>query len=208
MGSRAAMDHNSTILGFIVAGALGWVCGIIPFSYCIARFKGIDLTKTGSGNIGATNLGRACGLSFFILGFVLDGVKGLAPVLIARSLSLPAMCAGAGAMLGHIYNPLFKGKGGKGVSTVIGVALGLVPRAFTVSIGIWLIVYVTTLIVSIASLSLAITMPIAAFVINDGTFLDRLFLIILGVLIIIAHRANIQRLFQGTEPKTKLWEKK
>jgi glycerol-3-phosphate acyltransferase PlsY len=202
------MSHNNTILDFIASGVLGLVCGIIPFSYIIARFKGIDLTKTGSGNIGATNLGRTCGFSFFILGFVLDGVKGLAPVLIARAHGFPAMCAGAGAMLGHIYNPLFKGKGGKGVSTVLGVALGLVPRAFAASIGIWLIVYVATLIVSIASLCLAITLPIAAFIIKDGNLLDRLFLIILGILIIIAHRSNIQRLFQRTEPKTKLWEKR
>lgn len=202
------MVHSTTALDFIVSGVLGWLCGIIPFSYLIARLKGIDLTKTGSGNIGATNLGRACGLSFFILGFVLDGIKGLAPVLIARSFGLPAMCAGAGAMVGHIYNPLFKGKGGKGVSTVIGVAFGLVPRSFAISIGIWLIVYLTTLFVSIASLCLAITLPAAAFVINDGTLLDRLFLVLLGILIIIAHRANIERLMHGMEPKTRLWRKR
>jgi len=202
------MFHNDPVVGFVVALGLGWICGIIPFSYIVGRFKGVDITKTGSRNIGATNLGRACGFPFFIIGFLLDGIKGLAPVLICRSLMLPAVCAGVGAMIGHVYNPLFRGKGGKGVSTIIGVALGLVPRAFLISLSVWLIIYLVTMFVSVASLCLAVTLPIAAYLTMDGNPLDRIFLVILGILIIIAHRTNIQRLLRGTEPKTKLWKKR
>jgi glycerol-3-phosphate acyltransferase PlsY len=202
------MSHDYRIIDFLIALALGLISGIIPFSYIIGRFKGVDLTNAGSRNIGATNLGRTCGLPFFIFGFLLDGVKGFAPVLIAHSMMLPAMCAGAGAMIGHIYNPFFKGRGGKGVSTMIGVALGLVPRAFLISLGVWLGVYLVTLLVSVASLSLAIALPVVAFLLAEGNLLDRAFLVLLGILIIIAHRSNIRRLLHGLEPRTKLWEKR
>jgi len=202
------MFQDNTILAFIVSFLLGWLSGIIPFCYILGRIKGVNLTKVGSKNIGATNLGRSCGPVFFIIGFLLDGLKGLAPVLIARSFMLPAMSAGAGTIIGHVFNPFFRGRGGKGVSTVIGVALGLVPRAFLIAFGAWLILYITTLVVSIASLGLAIILPAIAFLIDDGSMLDRVFLLVLCILIIIAHRKNIQRLLQGTEPKTRLWKKR
>lgn len=200
------MFHDITAGDFLLSFLIGWISGMVPFCYLLGRIKGKDLRRVGSKNIGATNLGRTCGPVFFIIGFLLDGIKGLVPVLIARSFMLPPIGAGAGALIGHVFNPLFRGKGGKGVSTVIGVALGLVPRAFLLAFGIWLVLYVTTLIVSIASLGLAIALPVAAFFLNDGSLLDRMFLIMLCMLVIIAHGRNIQRLFQGNEPKTRLWK--
>ena len=202
------MFHDHTVPGFALAFGCGAVSGMIPFSYFLGRLKGVDITKGGSKNIGATNLGRTCGPVFFVIGFLLDGAKGLLPVLVAQALTLPPMAAGAGAIIAHIGNPFFRFRGGKGVSTIIGVTLGLAPYSFLIALGVWMILYVATLIVSVASLGLAIVLPIAAFLLDSGSLLDRLFLTILCTIIIIAHRGNIQRLIKRTEPKTKLWEKR
>ena len=123
----------------IIAFIIGAFFGMIPFSYCIGRIKGVDITRTGSGNIGATNLGRTCGFAYFILGFVLDAVKGLIPVLLARTFMWPGIAAGLGAILGHVFNPFFRFRGGKGVSTTIGVTLGLVPLSFAISLAAWIL---------------------------------------------------------------------
>jgi glycerol-3-phosphate acyltransferase PlsY len=202
------MLNDHTIVHFALAFVLGLISGVIPFSYILGRCKGVDITKVGSKNIGATNLGRNCGPVFFIVGFLLDGLKGLIPVLVAPLLALPPMAAGAGAIIGHIGNPFFGFKGGKGVSTIIGVALGLVPYAFLIAMGVWIVLYLLTLVVSVASLGLAIVLPIAAFLLNNGSLIDRLFLVVLCSVIIIAHHGNILRIIKGTEPRTKLWEKR
>lgn len=193
---------------YLFAFALGLAFGMVPFSYIIARIKGVDLKQQGSGNIGATNLGRSLGLPFFIAGFLLDGLKGLAPVLLARSWYWVPAAAGMGAILGHIFNPLFNFKGGKGVSTTIGVTLGLVPKAFLVSLAVWVIVYLATFFVSLASLGFAVVLPISAFILKESCLVDRIFVLVITVLIWFAHRSNIQRLFKKDEPKTVLWRKK
>jgi len=193
---------------YIISFIIGFCFGIIPFAYIIGRIKGVDLKKIGSGNIGATNLGRSLGFPFFILGFALDGVKGLIPVLLTQSFSFPAALAGAGAILGHIFNPFFGFKGGKGVSTTIGVALGLIPKSFLISLLIWIVVYLITYFVSLASISLACTLPIIAIILHEGQTLDRILILIIALFIIYAHRANIRRLLHREEPKTILWRKR
>ncbi len=190
-----------------IALVIGFGFGMIPFSYILGRIKGIDLTKVGSGNIGATNLGRFLGLPFFILGFVLDGLKGLIPVLLVKSLYYPAALAGAGALLGHVFNPLFKFHGGKGISTTIGVVLSLVPKSFVISLLCWIIVYLLTYIVALASISFAIVLPIITIVLRESALLDRILIIIMASLIVYAHRSNIRRLLKKEEPKIVLWKK-
>ena len=190
-----------------IAFVIGFGFGMIPFSYILARIKGIDLTKVGSGNIGATNLGRFLGPPFFILGFVLDGLKGLVPVLLIKSLYYPAALAGAGALLGHIFNPLFKFHGGKGVSTTIGVVISLVPKSFIISLLCWIIVYLITYIVALASISFAFVLPIITIVLRESALLDRILIIIMALLIVYAHRSNIKRLLKKEEPKIVLWKK-
>ena len=191
-----------------VALIIGFIFGMIPFSYLLGRIKGVDLKSFGSGNIGATNLGRALGMPFFIAGFILDGLKGLIPVLLAHSFAAPGAFAGAGAILGHIFNPFFSFKGGKGVSTTIGVTIGLVPKSFLVSFIIWIILYFTTFIVSLCSLAFAVLISPVAFLLNEGTITDRIFIIIIALLVIYAHRSNIKRLLHKEEPKTIFWKKK
>jgi len=193
---------------YLIPFIIGIIFGMIPFSYLLGKMKGIDLKKVGSGNIGATNLGRQAGLPFFIFGFVLDGLKGLIPVLIARNLGYITAFAGAGAILGHIFNPLFKFRGGKGVATTIGVGTGIVPKSFLISLAVWIAVYLSTYIVAVASMGFAVSLPIISFIIKDASFTDRIFLMIIAVLIIYAHRSNIKRIIKKEEPKYILWRKK
>ncbi len=195
------------IMYYLVPFFVGFAFGTIPFSYIVARIKGVDLKQVGSGNIGATNLGRFLGLPFFILGFVLDGLKGLVPVLLVRTLTYPAALAGVGAILGHVFNPFFKFRGGKGVSTTIGVAFGLVPKSFVVSFAVWLVIYLTTFIVALASMSLAIVLPFTAIVFHEAELIDRLLIVIMALVILFAHRSNVKRIIRKEEPKTVLWRR-
>jgi glycerol-3-phosphate acyltransferase PlsY len=195
-------------MAYLISFIIGFVFGMIPFSYIIGRLKGINLKTIGSGNIGATNLGRALGPPFFLIGFVLDGLKGLVPVLLVKALTYPAALAGAGAMLGHIFNPFFGFKGGKGVSTTIGVGIGLVPRSFLISLVIWIIVYLASFIVALASISFAVVLPIFAFIFQEATVIDRIFILIMALLIVYAHRPNIKRIINKKEPKTIIWRRK
>lgn len=193
---------------YIISFIIGFGFGIIPFSYIIALIKGVNLKKVGSGNIGATNLGRAFGLPFFILGFVLDGLKGLVPVLLVKTFYYPAALAGAGAMFGHIFNPFFAFRGGKGVSTTIGVTIGLVPKSFLFSLTVWIIVYLATYIVSLASISFAVVLAIITIILHEAELIDRIFILIMALFVIYSHRSNIKRLIKKQEAKTILWRKK
>lgn len=193
---------------YIISFIIGFGFGIIPFSYILARIKGINLKEVGSGNIGTSNLGRFLGFPFFILGFVLDGLKGLVPILLVKSFYYPTALAGAGAILGHIFNPFFRFRGGKGVSTTIGVAIGLMPKSFVISLAAWIIVYLATYIIALASISFAVTLPIITTILQEAELIDRIFILIMALLIIYAHRSNIKRIIKKEEPRTILWRKK
>jgi len=196
------------MIPYLLAFLLGAAYGMVPFSFLLGLTRGKDIRKIGSGNIGATNLYRALGPVYFIIGFVLDGVKGLIPVLLCRVWHFPPALAAAGAILGHVFNPFFKFRGGKGVSTIIGCALGLTARSFLIGLGAWLVVYIASFYVALASIILAVALPVAAFILREGTLLDRILIALLGLLIIYAHRTNIRRIFWGEEPRTVLWKKK
>ena len=195
-------------MNYILPFIVGFVFGIIPFSYILGKIKGIDLRNVGSGNIGATNLGRHAGLPFFIIGFILDGLKGLIPVLLIRNFGYLTALAGAGAILGHIFNPLFRFRGGKGVSTMIGVAIGIVPKSFLISLAVWLVIYLSTFIVALASIWFAVALPILSFAMKEATLTDRIFMMIMAGFIVYAHRSNIRRILKKEEPKLVLWRKK
>jgi len=195
-------------MAYIISFLIGFLFGIIPFSYMLGLLRGIDLRKVGSGNIGATNLGRTLGLPFFAAGFVLDALKGIVPVLLAHALFGFGTLAGAGAILGHVLNPFFGFRGGKGVATTIGVAIALATKSFALSLGIWLIIYLSTLLVSLASLSFAVSLPLFTYILKEGTHWDRVLFTLIAIMVIYAHRSNIKRLLKRSEPKTILWRKK
>ncbi|UCD19313.1 MAG: glycerol-3-phosphate 1-O-acyltransferase PlsY [candidate division WOR-3 bacterium] len=195
------------MIAYFISFAIGFLFGTMPFSYMIGLLRGIDLRKTGSGNIGATNLGRNLGLPFFIAGFILDSLKGIVPVLLSNALFDFGTLAGAGAILGHIFNPFFGFRGGKGIATTIGVAIALATKSFAISLAIWLLVYLSTFIVSLASICFAICMPLSIILLNEGTQWDRILFLLIAIVVIYAHRTNIMRLLHKNEPRTVLWRK-
>jgi glycerol-3-phosphate acyltransferase PlsY len=193
---------------YVISFFIGFMFGTMPFSYIIGLLRGIDLRKVGSGNIGATNLGRNLGLPFFAAGFALDSLKGIVPVLLSNALFGFGTLAGAGAILGHIFNPFFGFKGGKGIATTIGVALALAAKSFAFSLAIWVLVYLSTLIVSLASICFAVAMPLLTILLREGTNWDRILFLLIAIVVIYAHRSNVKRLLQKSEPKTVIWRKK
>jgi len=194
-------------MNYLLSFLIGFAFGLIPFSYILGLLRGVDLRKAGSKNIGATNLGRTLGFSFFAIGFVLDALKGVVPVMVSHSLFGTGTMAGAGAIVGHVFNPFFGFHGGKGVATTIGVALALMLRSFVLALGIWIVIYLTTFIVSLASLCFVVALPILSIVLKDGAIGDRVLFMVIAVIVIYAHRSNIVRLIRQKEPKTFLWRK-
>lgn len=159
---------------FMLAGAL---LGSVPTGYLIARARGIDLRAHGSGNIGATNLGRVLGRGAFVRCFVLDALKGMAPPLAwglwsghAGRLDLPVpdllayLAVMASPVLGHMFCPWLGFRGGKGVATGLGALLGVAPvltAAGLVGFAIWLVVFRLRGIVSLASIVAALSVPLS-----------------------------------------------
>jgi glycerol-3-phosphate acyltransferase PlsY len=187
-----------------VLGALvvGYLFGSIPSGYLLARAAGLgDVRTIGSGNIGATNVLRTGNKGLAALTLVLDALKGAVPVwLTLHYLGLyPAMLAGLGAFLGHLF-PVWLGfKGGKGVATYIGVLLGLAWQGVIVFAAAWLLVAFVTRFSSLAALVAAVAVPVAL------VFLGRLELAelfaVMSAIVFIKHRPNIERLIAGTESK-------
>lgn len=181
--------------------------GAVPFGQVIARLhSGVDLKKTGSGNIGATNVARTLGVKLGVLTLVLDMGKGLASVLAAKCLfdtGGPAAVAGLAAMLGHVYSPFLKFKGGKGVATALGVYLGLIPMALIPATLVFALVVAKWGYISAGSLAGALVAPVSAAAMGYGPWAWGLTLAVAAV-IFVRHRENIQRLLQGTEHK---WRK-
>ncbi len=191
------------LLTLEIAGSflVAFFLGSIPTGYLMVKaIKGEDIRKTGSGNIGATNVGRALGKKWFALVLLLDALKGFLPTGAALLLFgiYPGIAAFCGAFLGHIFTPWLGFKGGKGVATGLGAFLALDPLAMAVGIAVWLIVFLIGRYVSLASVIAAVS--VFLFI----TFAQgNLPLSILSGAVAIAvwftHRSNMKRLLEGTE---------
>jgi glycerol-3-phosphate acyltransferase PlsY len=198
----------------IVAVIGSYVIGAIPFSYIAGKLlKGIDLREHGSGNLGASNTFRSLGVAPGVTVLVLDIAKGFFPVYIAGKLALTnglpvhwltLACAFA-AVFGHMYSIYLKFSGGKGIATAAGGFLAIQPYALLGSFAVWLVLFVTRRIMSLATLSAAAALP--AFVYLSGRLqlwpTHWSFTVVSVVLVIIIfhrHRSNIRRLIDGTEP--------
>jgi len=219
-----------------------FLCGSIPFGLLLARAKGINIRAIGSGNIGATNVGRALGQKFFILCLLLDALKGLIPVLVAGwvlgglgdwtppvQVSWLWLGCAACAVLGHVFCPWLKFKGGKGVATSLGAFLGVFPVMTAAVLGaaaIFFIALRTTRYMSLASIAAAAGLPVCVMGVHILGYVHRIresrlpfdpsecvhaifgtgrpFVVVaaaMGLLVIWAHRANLRRLKAGTEPR-------
>jgi len=210
------MTHVFFPLAIIAA----YLLGSIPFGLLIAKAHGKDLRSIGSGNIGATNVSRALGRKWAYVCFVLDVLKGLIPMLAAMFIAKPDsvitlwlwLAVGCAAILGHIFPIYVKFKGGKGVATSFGVALGLWPY-FTVCALFfavtWVVVVLIWRYVSLASIAASVTIPlvlIVAIILIPTWEFDSLWpvfitAIAIPIMVIVRHLENIKRLLAGTESK-------
>lgn len=186
---------------FILAAAIAYLLGSIPFAFVLARRRGIDLRRTGSGNIGASNVLRTSGVSLAVLAMALDGLKGTLAVLIAERVSaVPAapVAAGLASVLGHVYPVWLRFHGGKGVATAAGVFTLLAPAALAAAAVVFAIAVATTRVISVGSMSAAVTLALAA-VLLDSPRLVTTGAVLAAAIIVYRHRANLARLVAGTE---------
>lgn len=203
----------------IIAIALAYLSGSLPFGYWAGLMKGVDIRKHGSGNIGATNVIRVLGKKTGIPVFVLDMLKGLLPTLFAQAwlsslgassttvTTVAVLCAAA-SVIGHSFTFWLGFKGGKGVATSAGAFLGLAPWALLVAFVVWLVLFFTTRYVALASIGAAISLPISMYVImllggglNVGAYILLALGLVMGVLVVVRHRSNIKRMMAGTESR-------
>lgn len=212
---------------FPIALVIGYLCGCVPFGLLVGRLKGVDVRMHGSGNIGATNVGRVLGRPWGALAFMLDLGKGVAPVAVFGMFAhhwmlkavegRPEVCLMWAAVatvcvFGHMFPIFLKFKGGKGVATSLGVLLGLYPY-FTlpglVAFGVWVLVTLATRYVSVGSVVAVLAFPVifelfaASLREQWGTVADlwplHVFAITMALLVVYRHRGNLRRLYEGTE---------
>lgn len=189
----------------------GYGLGSIPVGVIVARAKGIDIMKVGSGNIGATNVLRVLGPKWGITVFGLDVLKGALPVVLSRQyVSQPVgpvdtqmlwMLAGLAAIAGHCLSPFLRFKGGKGIATALGMALGASPVVALSAFGCFFILLGITRYVSLASMvGVAMAAVFGSFFPNESRQMLLVY-VPLTIFIVLRHRENIQRLRTGTERK-------
>jgi glycerol-3-phosphate acyltransferase PlsY len=180
---------------------LGYLLGSIPFGVLLTRAFGAgDLRSIGSGNIGATNVLRTGRKGLAAATLVLDALKGVAAIQIVEALwPGNGAIAGAAAFVGHCYPVWLRFRGGKGVATLLGIALALLWPAGLVYAALWLGVLAVVRISSAAGLASALSTPVSAIAFGRAD-LAPLFLA-LALIVVWAHRANIARLRRGEEPR-------
>jgi acyl phosphate:glycerol-3-phosphate acyltransferase len=201
------------MLLYFITGIVAYLLGSIPFGLILVRiFRKQDIREHGSGNIGATNVIRSGSKGLGAVTFLLDAAKGLIAVLFAWQLALHthqtqsqaqnlAATAAVCAILGHIYTVWLQFKGGKGVATGFGVFLGIAPLSALVALIAFILVFAISRYVSLASIVAAIVFPLAALLRHHEPLTPFMIavVILLPLLIIVKHHANIRRLLAGTE---------
>jgi glycerol-3-phosphate acyltransferase PlsY len=184
---------------------LGYALGSIPFGLLLTRSAGLgDVRQIGSGNIGATNVLRTGRKGLAAATLVLDAAKGAAAVLLAAWIwpdqpAFPGIAA-IGAFLGHLFPAWLGFKGGKGVATLLGLVAALHWQSALVAALAWLLAFALTRYSSLGGMVAALAAPVSAALIGGRLDLAILFLGF-ALLVLWKHRANIGRLFAGTEPK-------
>ena len=175
----------------------------IPFGLIFSKwFKGVDVRKVGSGNIGATNVLRAAGWKVALLTAIFDVSKSALPVIYAKTQISPefAYIVAIFAVMGHIFSPYLFFKGGKGVACLFGALLGLNPLYFIIFLVIFILLILVTRYVSLSSIitSFLVLLYMLLFVRQQRAIL---FGVVVFLLIVIRHKSNIERLKKGREPK-------
>lgn len=220
------------MLNLIIIVILAYLVGSIPTSILIARgVKGIDIREHGSGNAGGTNVFRVLGWKYGILTIILDALKGaVAVILIARlylgnfpfpnatpfdDFTLVQIIAGLVAVVGHIWTIFAGFKGGKGIATSLGFLIAIITVDMLLALGVFLVVVTVSRYVSLGSILAAISVPLIL-IIRENIFNVEIsgyhtilpFAILLTLLVIYTHRANVGRLLNGSESRITLFKKK
>lgn len=188
---------------FILCLVLGYLLGSLNFAIIYSKLKGDDIRNHGSGNAGATNVLRTYGKLPAALVFLLDISKGVIAILLVRSVfdGMIYDCSAAlGAVLGHNFPVYYKFAGGKGVSTSLAVLLTLHYPTALVAMAAFIIVVLITKYVSLSSILAAVAAMTASFIFFRVDVFS-IFCTIIGILCIVRHRSNIERLLKGTENK-------
>lgn len=197
----------------IFAGLLvfAYLLGAIPFGVLIARARGVDILNVGSGNIGATNVNRVLGKGPGIAVLVLDVLKSLIPTLVARILlTTPLMgldpqtqwfLVGLAAVAGHCVSPFLGFKGGKGISTALGAIIGTAPLVALLCFGLFALVLWGTRYMAVASTVGVFSVVLFYMLVPGDTRQLIPVFVLLALFVAYRHRANYQRLREGTEPK-------
>ena len=202
------------VIPYALSALAAYLIGSIPFGYLAGLSKGVDIRTVGSGNIGATNVFRTLGRKLGIATFALDLMKGIAAVaVVPAGVWLAAGAPGAAplgaelaaavaVLLGHAFPLFLNFKGGKGVATGAGIAIGIAPHAALLGLAVWAVVFLASRYVSVASIA-------AAFAVGSGVWLldnarePRHFvpavISLMAALIVVKHKSNIARLLRGTE---------
>lgn len=202
--NRARLDFAVDWTGYVITAVVAYFVGSVPTGYLLARAKGVDIRSVGSGNIGATNVFRILGKTAGFTVLLIDALKGFIPAKFLLFGVTPgteeyhAMLAGLCAILGHNYTCWLRFKGGKGIATSAGVMLALVPAGLGLALGTWLVVFTVSKYVSLASVAAAAALPVAVWL-TGGTQRMIILTSVVSALAIYKHRANIQRLLNGTE---------
>ncbi|HZH39489.1 MAG TPA: glycerol-3-phosphate 1-O-acyltransferase PlsY [Gemmatimonadales bacterium] len=184
--------------------AASYLLGATPTSYVAGRLaKGIDLREQGSKNLGATNVYRVLGWRWAIPVALIDIAKGAIPVALFGAWAAGApgfpVFLGLAAVLGHIFSPYVRFKGGKGVATAAGMFLALAPFAVVIALPVWGLCLWATGYVSLSSILVAAIFPVLVLLTTHGSAPPLIASIGLALLIVYSHRANIRRLIAGTE---------
>lgn len=207
------------VFPLIIAAVAGYLLGSLPFGWLVARARGVNIFKAGSGNPGATNIKRMLGAKAGSQVFALDALKGMAAAgwpLLLRGLGNPwgafdlqritdmSLVGLIAAVLGHSFSIFTRFKGGKGVATAAGGLIVIIPFPMLIGAAAWIVVFFASRYVSLASILSSVAVPAAAWAIEPSLAL-KLVATALGALVIVRHHSNIRRLLSGTEHR---WERR
>lgn len=195
---------------FVLLGS--YLLGSIPFGVLAGKLAGVDVRSVGSGNVGTTNVWRALGPLVGLTVFALDVLKGVAGPMLgffvlgkehAWGIALCALLA----VLGHIFSVFLKFKGGKGIATGLGAMLGLWPMGAIVGFGVWLVIFLLSRMVSLASILACLFLPLFALYYH----LALPYVLVITIFCIVAifkHIPNMKRIAAGTESRVSFGRKK